>query len=178
MSKEKAKTASDKKSVDLKEATSNKKLSELEQLNLQVSDLQAEVEELKDKNLRIFAEFDNHRKRTAKERLDLVRNAGADIINALLPSLDDFDRGLKHSEDSKDKEGMQLVYTKLRTALEQFGLKEMKVVGEVFDVELHEALSEAPAESKKMKGKILDEIEKGYFLNEMILRHAKVVVGK
>lgn len=155
-----------------------KKLSEMQQLKQQVKELQEEIGELKDKNLRIFAEFDNHRKRTAKERMDLVKNAGADIIGELLSTLDDFERGLKQAEETHDAQGMQLVYAKFRTVLEQFGLREMKVIGEEFDAELHEALSEVPAENKKMKGKVVDEIEKGYFLNEMILKHAKVVVGK
>ncbi len=166
MTKPKEKTAS----------KSPKKPSEMEQLKQQVKDLQVEVEELKDKNLRIFAEFDNHRKRTAKERMDLVKNAGAELISELLSTLDNFERGLKQAEETS--QGMGLVYAKFRTVLEQFGLREMKVIGEEFDAELHDALSEAPAENKKMKGKVVDEIEKGYFLNEMILRHAKVVVGK
>jgi molecular chaperone GrpE len=141
-----------------------------------------EIAELKDKYLRLFAEFDNYKKRTARERLDLIRHASEDIMVGLLPVLDDFDRAKKNadSEDSGESfsEGVQLVYHKLKQVLQQKGLKEMDTAETEFDPELHEAITKIPAPSEELKGKIIDHIEKGYYLNDKIIRHAKVVIGE
>lgn len=149
----------------------------------EIENLKAEVAEAKDKYLRLFAEFDNFKKRTGKERIALISSASQDTMSALLPVLDDFDRAKSSAEDeSSDEEGfsdgVQLVYNKLYKTLEGRGLKKMVSTGEVFDPELHEALTKIPAPTDDMKGKIIDTIDPGYFLNEKIIRHAKVVVGE
>ena len=144
--------------------------------------LEKQNAELKDKYLRLYAEFDNFKRRTVKEKLELMRTAAQDTMTALLPVLDDFDRAKKNAEDDSTTEvftdGIQLVYQKLYSVLTQKGLEPMESTGEVFDPELHEALTEIPAPSKEMKGKIIDTIEKGYKLGDKIIRHAKVVTGK
>ncbi|MEN8186568.1 MAG: nucleotide exchange factor GrpE [Bacteroidota bacterium] len=143
--------------------------------------LKEEATKEKDNFLRLFAEFENYKKRTSKERLELFSTANRELMTALLPILDDFDRGLKEIEKSSDKamlEGMRLIYNKFKNTLEQKGLKEVEVKqGESFDAEIHEAISQIPAPSKKLKGKIIDVVEKGYKLGETIIRYPKVVTG-
>lgn len=140
-----------------------------------------EVTELKDKYLRLYSEFDNFRKRTSKERLELIKTASEDVIKSTLPTLDDFERAMKSLGDDEShkaaKEGMEIIYNKLVKTLEAKGLKAMVAVGEVFDVELHEAITQIPAPSDKLKGKNIDEVEKGYFLHDKVIRFAKVVTG-
>jgi molecular chaperone GrpE len=136
--------------------------------------LQNQVAELKDKYIRLLAEFDNFKKRNVKERLDLMRTASQDTLTSLLPILDDFDRAQKSGELS---EGTTMIYNKLFSTLSQKGLQAMESTGLPFDPELHEAITEFPAPSEDMKGKVFDTVEKGYTLNEKIIRHAKVVVG-
>lgn len=144
--------------------------------------LKAEVAEAKDKYLRLFAEFDNFKKRNVKERIALISSASQDTMSSLLPILDDFDRAKKSAEDDSTDEsfsdGVQLVYNKLHQTLENKGLKKMESTGEVFDPELHEAITKIPAPNDEMKGKVVDTIEPGYTLNDKIIRHAKVVVGE
>ncbi len=144
--------------------------------------LQQQYNELKDKYIRLMAEFDNYKKRTVRERIDLMNTAAKDTMTALLPVLDDFDRAKKTADDDNSteafSEGVSLVYNKLFSIVGQKGLKAMETDGEPFDAELHDALTEIPAPNDDMKGKIIDTIEKGYFLNDKIIRHAKVVVGK
>lgn len=144
--------------------------------------LEAHNEALKDKYLRLMAEFDNYKKRTVKEKLDMMKNAAEDTMSALLPVLDDFDRA-KKAADQNDKgdlfsEGIGLVYKKLYATLERRGLKPMDSNGAPFDPEVHEALTEIPAPTEDLKGKVVDTVEQGYWLNDRIIRHAKVVVGK
>ena len=143
---------------------------------------QAELAEMKDKYLRQVAEFDNFRKRNAKERLELIQTAGKDIIIDLLEVIDDMDRAADQMEKTDDltqiKSGTALVFNKLKRILEQKGLKPMETKDVDFDVEYHEAITEIPAPAPKMVGKVIDELQKGYFLNDKIIRHAKVVVGK
>ena len=147
-----------------------------------LEELQGEVAELKDKNLRLRAEFDNFRRRTMQEMLEKRATAAQDTLTALLPVLDDFDRAKKNAEDEASveqfSEGVLLVYNKLQTFLQKQGLVAMESTGEEFDPEFHEAITEIPAPTEEMKGKIIDTIETGYFLKEKIIRHAKVVVGK
>ena len=131
----------------------------------------------KDKNLRLFAEFENFRKRTAKERLELFSTANKDILTALLPVLDNFERSIK-ANNYTEEDGPVLIYKQLKTDLEKKGLKEMEdPTGNVLDTEFHEAITNIPAPSEKQKGKIIDTVEKGYLLGEKVLRYAKVVVG-
>lgn len=144
--------------------------------------LQAELEEQKDKYIRLFAEFDNFRRRNAKERMELIQTAGKDIIVSLLDVMDDCDRAEKQMQNSEDitqvKQGIQLVFNKFRNTMAAKGLKPMESVNTDFDVEKHEAITEVPAPTDDMKGKVLDEVTKGYLLNDKIIRFAKVVVGK
>ena len=136
---------------------------------------------LNDKYLRLFAEFDNFKRRTQKERVELLQTAGKDVIVSMLPVLDDFDRANKATENATDinaiREGIQLVHTKLKSILVQKGLKEMESINTVFDTDHHEAITKIPAPSEDMKGKVMDELEKGYTLNDKVIRFAKVVVG-
>jgi len=144
--------------------------------------LKKDYQDLKDKYLRLYAEFDNYKKRTIREKVDLMNTAARDTITALLPVLDDFDRAKKIAEDESTaetfSEGVRLVYNKLYNILEQKGLEPMESDGEPFDPELHEAFTEIPAPSEEMKGRVVDTIEKGFKLKDKIIRHAKVVVGK
>ncbi len=148
----------------------------------EIEAIRAELEELRDKYLRKVAEFDNFRKRSNKEKYDLIRTAGKEVIIDLLEVLDDIDRAEEQLNSSEDldqiREGILLVFGKLRSKLTARGLKVMESREQDFDPDLHEALSEIPAPEKELKGKVLDEIQKGYYLNEAIIRHAKVVVGK
>jgi molecular chaperone GrpE len=143
--------------------------------------LQDELEEQKDKYLRLVAEFDNFKRRNAKEKIDMIQTAGKDVILSLLEVLDDCDRAEKQLQESSDtdshKEGLQLVFNKLRSKLQARGLKAMESVNTDFDVEKHEAITEIPVPDAQ-KGKVVDEIEKGYYLNDKLIRFAKVVVGK
>lgn len=144
--------------------------------------LQEELQEQKDKYVRLYAEFDNFRRRTAKERMELMQTAGKDVITSLLEVLDDCDRAEKQMQQTEDavqiKEGIQLVFNKLKNILQSKGLKAMDSIATEFDVEKHEAITEIPAPAPELSGKVVDEIEKGYYLNDKIIRFAKVVVGK
>jgi molecular chaperone GrpE len=146
-----------------------------------IEKLQAAVEEHKDKYLRLFAEFDNFRRRNAKERIELVQTAGKDVITALLDVLDDCDRAEKQIQATEDvtqiKEGVALVFAKLRNTMQARGLKTMESINTAFDVEKHEAITEIPAPTDEQKGMVLDEVVKGYYLNDKLIRFAKVVVG-
>lgn len=145
--------------------------------------LRQEVGQLNDKYLRLYSEFENFRRRTQKEKLELYKTAGEDIIKSLLPVMDDFERAKKSMEDGGDldslKQGVDLIYNKLHQVFRSNGAKPMdSSIGKDFDSEIHEAITQVPAPSKKEKGKVIDEIEKGYTLNEKVIRYAKVVVGQ
>lgn len=143
--------------------------------------LQAEVQQLNDKYLRLYAEFDNYKRRTQKERVELLQTAGKDVIVSLLPVLDDFDRALKAMESANEvapvKEGVLLVSTKLKNTLAQKGLKDVESISQPFNTDFHEAITNIPAPTEDLKGKVIDEVEKGYTLNDNVIRFAKVVVG-
>lgn len=147
-----------------------------------IAELEQELGESKDKFLRLFAEFDNFKKRTAKERIDFRATAAVDTLQAFLPVMDDFDRAKKVAEDDSNNEvfseGVNLVYQKLKSVLASKGVQIMESTGESFDPELHEAITEIPAPTEEMKGKIIDTIEQGYYLNDKIIRYARVIVGK
>ena len=144
--------------------------------------IKAELAEANDKYLRKVAEFENYKRRTAKERIELMQTAGRDVITDLLDVLDDCDRAQKQLETSTDvaaqKEGVMLVFNKLRNSLQSKGLKAMQTVHTEFNADLHEAITEIPAPTADLTGKVIDEVIKGYYLNDKIIRHAKVVVGK
>jgi molecular chaperone GrpE len=148
----------------------------------EIEKIKAELEEMKDRFLRKVAEFDNFKKRNTKERMELIQTAGREVIIDLLEVLDDCTRAEKQIAATDDvnqlKEGVMLVFTKLKNILTAKGLKAMETVNQEFNPDLHEAITEIPAPSEEMKGKVIDEIEKGYYLNDKIIRYAKVVVGK
>ena len=151
-------------------------LSEVEKKDL-------EIESLNDKYLRLYSEFDNFRRRTQKEKLELYKTAGEDIFKSLLPVMDDFERAKKSMEENKNydslKEGVDLIYNKILGVFKANGLETMESsIGKTFDSEIHEAITQIPAPSKKLKGKVVDEIERGYILKEKVIRYAKVVVGQ
>ena len=156
----------------------------LEDLQAEDSDsrLQAELSESKDKYLRLAAEFENYKRRTSRERLELTQTAGRDIIQSLLEVLDDSERAAKNLDATEDiaqiKEGVMLVFNKLKATLQARGLKMMEAGGAGFDPELHEAITEIPAGNEAMVGKVMDVVIPGYYLNDKLIRHAKVVVGK
>lgn len=143
------------------------------------TEFKAKYDEMNDKYLRLYSDFDNFRKRTAKEKVEWFKSAGEDIYKSLLPILDDFERALQASEKTGEDlpEGVKLIYNKLKNTLTQKGLEEMKAMGEEFNTDLHEAITNIPAPTEDMKGKVVDVVEKGYLLNGKVLRFAKVVVG-
>jgi molecular chaperone GrpE len=147
-----------------------------------IEKLEEELKEAKDKHLRLAAEFDNFKRRNAKERIELIQTAGKEVISNLLDVLDDYDRAQRQLESSDDvnqvKEGISLIFNKLKTILQAKGLKPMETIHKDFNPDLHEAITEIPAPIDELKGKVLDEEVKGYYLNDKIIRHAKVVVGK
>jgi molecular chaperone GrpE len=165
---------------ETKKPKKDKSASKEAEIQLALEQAQTEVDEAKDKYLRLFAEFDNYKKRSIKESFELRRTAAQDTIVSLLPVLDDFDRAKKSAESGNEifSEGVSIVYQKLYATLEMKGLKEMESTGADFDPENHESITDIPAPTEEMKGKVIDTVEKGYILNEKIIRHAKVVVGK
>ena len=145
--------------------------------------LQVELKQEKDKFLRLFAEFENYKKRTSKERIELFKTASQDLMVSILPVLDDFERALSHIEDDKEAEelrkGVNLIYQKLLSTLEQKGLTALSVIqGDVFNADNHEAITQIPAPTDDLKGKVIDVVEKGYKLGEKVIRFPKVVIGQ
>lgn len=146
------------------------------------ADVDTQIAEWKDKYLRLSAEFDNYRKRTLKEKADLIKFAGEDILKALLPVVDDFERARKNLDQVSDveaiKEGVNLIYNKFKDFISQKGLKEIDTTNGEFNVDFHEAITRVPVEDKTKSGKIIDVIEKGYVLDEKVVRYTKVVLGE
>ena len=172
---------------DLEDLNTDENIAGATHLNIsareeEVERLKDELQEQKDKYLRLFAEFDNFRKRSARENLELRQTAGKEVIVSLLDTLDDCDRAEKQLQTTENinqiREGVQLVFSKLRSALQAKGLKAMQSIGAEFDVEKHEAITEIPVSDPALKGKVIDEVQKGYYLNDKIIRFAKVVIGK
>jgi molecular chaperone GrpE len=157
-------------------------LSAEEQLANMLTEAQQMIEEQKDKYLRLSAEFDNYRKRTLKEKAELIKNGGEKTLTAILPVLDDFERALKNMEASEEtkamKEGVELIFSKFQKILGQEGLQKIETEGQAFDTDFHEAIALIPAPSEDLKGKILDCVQTGYMLNEKVIRHAKVAVAQ
>jgi molecular chaperone GrpE len=164
------------------ENTENQSDSTANEQELKMKELETKLAEANDKYLRLYSEFDNFRKRTAKERVDLINTAGEDIFKSLLPVLDDFERAIKSNAETTDikavNDGVSLIYNKFKSTLTSKGLQEMKSHGETFDADIHEAITNVPAPSDDLKGKVVDELEKGYSLNGKIIRFAKVVIGQ
>lgn len=145
-------------------------------------DFEAKLKEQEDKFLRLYAEFENYRRRSAREKADYLSSASEQMIMAMLPILDDFERASKNNEHVTDvaviKEGFQLIYTKFLQILESKGLKPVDALNEPFDLNLHEAIANVPVTDESMKGKVIDQVEKGYYLNDKVIRFAKVAVGQ
>jgi molecular chaperone GrpE len=168
--------------ADNTDESASNELSELEKLKLAVTQKEQEVEKEKKEYLFLMAEFDNFRKRTLRERTELIKSAGEKVLKGLLPIVDDFERGLNAMKDAADaetlKEGMQLIYNKVIKYLADNGVTEMKSTGAAFDTELHEAVAMIPATDDAEKGMVKETVTKGYMLNDKVLRHAKVVVAQ
>lgn len=170
----------------LKEALQEEESEETQDEELVIEKTEPSTEEilaeLQDRYLRLSAEYDNFRKRTLKEKIDLQKSGNENLLNALLPVADDFDRALGVVDEAKDikavKEGMKLIYEKFTAFLSQQGVKEIDALKKVFDTDLHEAITKIPAPSKKLKGKVVDVVQKGYYLNDKVLRFVKVVIGE
>ena len=161
-------------------SSEEKELTAEEKLGKELEEAQKVIDEQKDKYLRLSAEFDNFRKRTLKEKAELIKNGGEKAINAILPILDDLERALQNMQKAEDAiyEGEELTYQKYLKNLHQEGLEKMEPVGEAFDTDFHEAVALVPAPSEEQKGKVLDCVQTGYKLNEKVIRHAKVVVAQ
>lgn len=163
-------------------SSDEKELTAEEKLGKELEEAQKVIDEQKDKYLRLSAEFDNFRKRTLKEKAELIKNGGEKAINAILPILDDLERALQNMQKAEDVkaiyEGVELIYQKFLKNLHQEGLEKMEPVGEAFDTDFHEAVALVPAPSEEQKGKVLDCVQTGYKLNEKVIRHAKVVVAQ
>ena len=148
----------------------------------QLEKAESELLELKDKYIRLQAEFDNYRKRTLKERMELLKTANEGLLISILPVIDDFDRAMqtlnKIEEESPIKDGVKLIYNKFQEFLKQNGVKEIEAKGQKFDTDLHEAITKIPAPTEELKGKIVDVVQKGYYLNDKIIRFSKVVIGE
>jgi molecular chaperone GrpE len=169
------------KTINSEKVKTEETVNSQEEIKEEDEEIPLSTEELlaieKDKNLRLFAEFDNFRRRTAKERIELYSTANQDMMTALLPILDNFERSIKANKYT-DEDGPVLIYKQLKTELEKKGLKEIESpIGNVLDTDFHEAITNIPAPSKKEKGKVIDVVEKGYLLADKVLRYAKVVVG-
>lgn len=182
--REESEAAKEVKGSFLKKKDKNAK--KLESLMHEKEKAEQEKAEIHDKYLRLYSEFDNYRRRTQREKLDIIKNASENIILGILPVLDDMERAMKYEAkegevdaekvSSSEKEGISLIYNKLKNFLKQQGLEEIVAIGEPFNVDLHEAITTMPAPSEAEKGKILDEIQKGYKLNDKVIRFSKVVI--
>ena len=148
----------------------------------QLEQTESELLELKDKHIRLQAEFDNYRKRTLKERMELLKTASESLLVSILPVIDDFDRAMQSidlvEEDSHLKDGVKLIYSKFQDFLKQNGVKEIEAKEQNFDTDLHEAITKIPAPTEELKGKIVDVVQKGYYLNDKVIRFSKVVIGE
>ncbi len=165
-----------------KEKSGNKKKPKKDKKQVELDELKTKFAEISDKYLRLQAEFDNFRRRTMKEKIDLIKSGGESVLINILPVIDDFERALDSlkevSDDDAGKQGTALIYNKFKEFLKQNNVKEIDALNQDFDVDLHEALTKIPAPEKKLKGKVVDVIQKGYLLNEKVIRFAKVVIGE
>ena len=165
-----------------KEKPSSKKKSKKDKKQAELDDVKNKLADITDKHLRLQAEFDNFRRRTMKEKVDLIKSGGESVLVNILPVIDDFERALDSLKDVADndagKQGTALIYNKFEDFLKQNKVKEIGALHQDFDVDLHEALTKIPAPEKKLKGKVVDVIQKGYLLNEKVIRFAKVVIGE
>lgn len=178
---QKSEESKPKKEKSTKKKSRFKKPTKEDILKEELIESKEKIAETNDKYLRLYSEFDNFRKRTMKEKVELFKTAGEDVIVSIISIIDDFERALEviidNEENKAHKEGLELIYNKFKRIIEQKGVKEIEAVGTVFDTDLHEALTKIPSPSEDMKGKVIDVIEKGYTMNDKVIRFAKVVVG-
>lgn len=177
------KTTDNKKEEEApKEEKKSSKKKKLNKKDQEIEDLGIKLSEVSDKYIRLSAEFDNYRKRTLKEKSDILKTAGGAVLEGLLPVVDDFERGIQHMDTAEDvaavKEGVELIYAKFKEYLKIKGIQEMEALNQDFDTDFHEALTKIPAPSKKLKGKVVDVIQKGYKIDDKVIRFAKVVIGE
>ncbi len=171
---------------DSKKKTSKKKKSstssELEKKDKEIEDMRYKLSDINDKYMRLSAEFDNYRKRTLKEKTELFKTAGGDVLSDILPVVDDFERALQSMDNAENvdavKDGVNLIFTKFKEFIKAKGIVEIDAMHKDFDTDLHEALTKSPAPKKKLKGKVVDVIQKGYKIDDKVIRYAKVVVGE
>jgi len=165
-----------------KKETKKDKAHKKSKVEEQLEKAESELLDMKDKHIRLQAEFDNYRKRTLKERMELLKTAGESVLIGILPVIDDFDRAVQTldniEEESHVKDGVKLIYNKFQDFLKQNGIKEIEAKEQSFDTDLHEAITTFPAPSEDLKGKIIDVVQKGYYLNDKVIRHSKVVIGE
>ena len=175
-------TVSQEESASGKKETKKEKAHKKSKVEEQLEKAEGEVLDLKDKHIRLQAEFDNYRKRTLKERMELLKTASESLLVGILPVIDDFDRAIQTlnaiEDESPVKEGVRLIYNKFQEFLKQNGVKEIEAKDQVFDTDLHEAITTFPAPTEDLKGKIIDVVQKGYYLNDKVIRHSKVVIGE
>ncbi len=178
---EKQDIKSEKETKDTKHADSKSAHSKEKELKKKIAESEQAARDWQEKYIRLSAEFDNYRKRTLKEKADLILMANANLLNDILRVVDDFERGIDHIDKSNDlealKQGIHLIYTKFSEFLKQKGIKEIEAMGQPFNIDYHEAMTKIPAPAEEDKGKVIDVIEKGYMLNDEVIRYAKVVVG-
>jgi molecular chaperone GrpE len=153
-----------------------------DRMKSKIASYEEKIKELTDKYIRLSAEFDNYRKRTLKEKIDLTKSAGEELLKNILPVMDDFERGMKTINNASDitaiKQGIELIYNKFRDFLSQNGVREINAKNKEFNIDYHEAVTKIPAIKKDLKGKVVDVIEKGYTLNDKVIRYSKVVIGE
>lgn len=175
---ETAKEKQEENKIEKKEDKKSKK----DKTHEQIEKLEKEVAEIKDKHLRLQAEFDNFRKRTLKEKMELLKSGGETVLTSILPVVDDLERALaafgEVEDDNPFKQGITLIYNKFQEFLKQNGIKEIETKGKDFDTDLHEAITKIPAPEEELKGKVVDVVQKGYLLNDKVIRFAKVVIGE
>jgi len=176
------KTTNKTKTAKTSETTKNKGTAKKADFKSKVKSYEEKIRDLQDKYLRLSAEFDNYRKRTLKEKMELSKSAGESLLISILPVMDDFERGMQTISNAEDikaiKEGINLIYNKFSDFLNQNGVKEINAIKKEFNIDFHEAITKIPAPKKDLKGKVVDVIEKGYTLNEKVIRYSKVVIGE
>ena len=174
-------TTKEEKQEKTEEKEEKKKKSKKDKKDAQIEGLAEKLDEISDKHLRLQAEFDNFRRRTVKEKADLIKSGGESVLVTLLPVVDDFERALESlknvADDDAGKQGTLLIYNKFKEFLKQNNIKEIEAQNQEFDVDLHEAITKIPAPDEKLKGKVVDVVQKGYLLNDKVIRFAKVVIG-
>ena len=175
-------TPEQEESTEKKKETKKEKAHHKSKSEEQLEKTETELLELKDKHIRLQAEFDNYRKRTLKERMELLKSASESVLNGILPVIDDFDRAIQmlnvSEEENHVKDGVTLIYNKFQEFLKQNGVKEIAAKEQDFDTDLHEAITKIPAPTEELKGKVVDVVQKGYYLNDKVIRFSKVVIGE